>query len=61
MLEQAFEAARTLSSLSKADVAAILEKTKLAAKDGRFEPFKMSVIFDSTAAHPEWLGYNPQT
>jgi predicted aldo/keto reductase-like oxidoreductase len=61
VLDQAFEAARTFSSLSKSDVAGILEKTKPAAVDGRFEPFKTSVIFDSTAAHPEWLGYNPQT
>jgi predicted aldo/keto reductase-like oxidoreductase len=61
VLDQAFEAARTFSSVSKSDVAAILEKTKPTAVDGRFEPFKTSVIFDSTAAHPEWLGYNPQT
>jgi predicted aldo/keto reductase-like oxidoreductase len=61
VLEQAFEAARTFSQFGKDDVVAILEKTKPAARDGRFEPFKTSPIFDSTAAHPEWLGYNPQT
>jgi len=61
VLEQAFEAARTFSQFGKDDIAAILEKTKPAAKDGHFEPFKTSPIFDSTAAHPEWLGYNPQT
>jgi predicted aldo/keto reductase-like oxidoreductase len=61
VLDQAFEAAQTFSQLGERDIAAILEKTKAAAKGGQFEPFKTSPIFDSTAAHPEWLGYNPQT
>jgi aryl-alcohol dehydrogenase-like predicted oxidoreductase len=60
VLDQALEAARTFASASRNDIAAILEKTASAAADGRFEPFKTSPIFDSTAAHPEWLGYNPQ-
>jgi hypothetical protein len=61
VLDQAFEAARTFASVTKSDIAAILEKTTSAAEDGRFEPFKTTPVFDSTAAHPEWLGYNPQT
>jgi predicted aldo/keto reductase-like oxidoreductase len=60
VLDQAFEAAKTFSSVTKEELAAILNKTKPAASDGMFEPFKTSPIFDSTAAHPEWLGYNPQ-
>ena len=60
VLDQAFEAAQTFSTVTKEDIAAILEKSKPAAADGSFEPFKTSAIFDSTAAHPEWLGYNPQ-
>jgi predicted aldo/keto reductase-like oxidoreductase len=60
VLDQAFEAAKTSSQVSPQDIAAILEKTKPIASDGKFEPFKTSAIFDSTAAHPEWLGYNPQ-
>ena len=59
VLEQAFEAANTYSKVTKEELASILEKTKPAASDGMFEPFKTSPIFDSTAAHPEWLGYNP--
>jgi predicted aldo/keto reductase-like oxidoreductase len=59
VLDQAFEAARTFADISKTDIAAILQKAKPAAT-GEFEPFKTSAIFDSTAAHPEWLGYNPQ-
>jgi predicted aldo/keto reductase-like oxidoreductase len=61
VLDQAFEAAKSFSNLTKEDLAAILEKTKAVASEGKFEPFKTSPIFDSTAAHPEWLGYNPQT
>jgi predicted aldo/keto reductase-like oxidoreductase len=61
ILDQAFEASRSFPSRDKSEIAAILEKTSSAAKDGKYEPFKTSQIFDSTAAHPEWLGYNPQT
>ena len=61
VLDQAFEAAKSFSKVSKEDLAAILQKTKPVATEGTFEPFKTSPIFDSTAAHPEWLGYNPQT
>ncbi|MGB8321865.1 MAG: aldo/keto reductase [Candidatus Acidiferrum sp.] len=60
ILDQAFQAAKTSKDVSKSDIAAILQKTATVAADGKFEPFKTSQVFDSTAAHPEWLGYNPQ-
>ncbi len=60
ILDQAFQAAKTAKDVSKSDIAAILQKTATVAADGKFEPFKTSQVFDSTAAHPEWLGYNPQ-
>jgi hypothetical protein len=60
IFDQAFEAARTLSTVRQQDIAAILEKTKQPASEGTFKPFKTSAIFDSTAVHPEWLGYKPQ-
>ena len=60
ILDQAFEAANTYDKLTKADIAAILNKTAAVAMDGKYEPFKTTPMFDSTAAHPEWLGYNPQ-
>lgn len=56
ILDQAFEAAATYSKLSKTDIAAILQKTAAAAADGRYEPFKTTHDFDSTAQHPEWMG-----
>jgi hypothetical protein len=40
ILDQAFEAAKTCSSLSKADIEGILKKTETVAADGKFEPFK---------------------
>jgi aryl-alcohol dehydrogenase-like predicted oxidoreductase len=60
ILEQALDAVRSFQPLSAAQVKAILAKTKTAATDGEFEPFKTSSIFDSTATHPEWLGEEPQ-
>ena len=56
ILEQAIDAVRTFRRLSAAQVKAILAKTKAAAAQGEFEPFKTSSIFDSTATNPEWLG-----
>ena len=61
ILDQAFEAAKSFRTVDKSQIAAILKKTAPAASEGQYEPFKTSPIFDSTAAHPEWLGYNPQT
>jgi predicted aldo/keto reductase-like oxidoreductase len=56
VLDQAVEAAATFRPLGEAEVAALLAKTAPAGKDGRWEPFKTSSIFDATAANPEWLG-----
>jgi predicted aldo/keto reductase-like oxidoreductase len=60
ILEQALDAVRSFQPMSAARVKAILAKTKAAATDGEFEPFKTSSIFDSTATHPDWLGEEPQ-
>jgi aryl-alcohol dehydrogenase-like predicted oxidoreductase len=60
VLEQALDAARTFRSMSAAQVKAILAKTKAAATGGKFELFKTTSIFDSTATHPDWLGEEPQ-
>jgi aryl-alcohol dehydrogenase-like predicted oxidoreductase len=61
ILDQAFQAVKTSATQDKSQIAAILAKTAPAAADGKYEPFKTTPTFDSTAAHPEWLGYNPQT
>jgi aryl-alcohol dehydrogenase-like predicted oxidoreductase len=56
ILDQAFEAARTFQPMTAAAVAALLAKTAGAASEGKYELFKTSSVFDSTAQHPEWLG-----
>ena len=56
ILDQAIKAAQTYDKVSKEQMAAILERTKPHALDGKWELFKTSPIFDSTAQHPEWLG-----
>jgi predicted aldo/keto reductase-like oxidoreductase len=60
VLEQALDALRTFRPMSAARVKAILAKTKTVATDGKFELFKTTSIFDSTATHPDWLGEEPQ-
>jgi predicted aldo/keto reductase-like oxidoreductase len=56
ILEQALTAARTFRPLSSQEVAALLAKTAKAAERGRFERYKTSDHFDSTAHNPQWLG-----
>ena len=60
ILDQAFEAARTFSPMTDANVRALLVRTAGAAARGEFELFKTSSIFDSTTTHPEWLGEEPE-
>ena len=56
LLDQAIDAAKTFKPLSADSVKSLLARTKEAAADGKFELFKTSQHFDSTAEHPEWLG-----
>ena len=60
ILEQALHAARTFHPMSKKTVQALLARTRDAAADGKFEFFKTTSIFDSTAKHPDWLGEEPK-
>lgn len=56
VLDQAVEIATDFRPLTQKEIAAILEKTAAASADGKFELFKTSAYFDSTAKHPEWMG-----
>ena len=56
ILDQALRVAMNFQPLSDTEMSALLRKTEAAAADGRFELFKTSSHFDSTAMHPEWLG-----
>ena len=56
ILEQAMDAARTFQPMSESARQALLDRTAGVAKGGTLELYKTSSSFDSTAAHPEWLG-----
>jgi len=56
ILDQAFEAARSFKPMGADEVAALLDKTKTFAAQGRYEFFKTSSHFDTTAKHADWLG-----
>src|ERR1035438_3801006 len=56
ILDQAFEAAKTFHPMNREQVAQLLAKTKDVALAGKYELFKTSSHFDSTATHPDWLG-----
>jgi hypothetical protein len=56
VLNQAFEATRTFQPMNSDQVAAIAEQTRSLAIDGKFELFKTSSYFDTTAKHPDFLG-----
>ncbi len=60
MLDQAFEAVRTFKPLSEQEVKTLLDKTRKAAAQGEFEPFKTSSIYDATATNPSFLGEEPE-
>ncbi len=56
ILDQAIQAAKTYKSVTEEQIQAVLKRTAPAAADGRWELFKTSAHFDSTATHPQWLG-----
>jgi aryl-alcohol dehydrogenase-like predicted oxidoreductase len=60
ILDQALAAIESFHSLSNGEREALLAKTRAAAANGHFEPFKTSSIFDSTAENPAWLGEEPR-
>jgi len=50
------EADKTFRPMSREDVSQLPAKTKEVATAGKYELFKTSSHFDSTAKHPDWLG-----
>ena len=59
ILDQALEAVRTFKPLTQAEVASLLNRTRSAALEGKYELYKTSTRFDGTQQHPEWLGKDP--
>ena len=56
ILHQALDAARSFKPLGTEEVASLLAKTAVAAKDGQFEGYKTTHNFDGTVHNPQWLG-----
>lgn len=56
ILQQALDAVKTFKPMNQEQVNALLARTAKYAADGKYELFKTSSHFDSTAYHPEWLG-----
>jgi len=56
ILKQAFEVMRDFQPMSKEEMTKLLTRTASVAARGKYELFKTSAHFDSTALHPEWLG-----
>jgi hypothetical protein len=42
--------------MSEEEVGALIAKTQKVAAAGKYELFKTSSHFDTTAKHPDWLG-----
>jgi predicted aldo/keto reductase-like oxidoreductase len=59
-LDQACEAAATFRPMSEEQVGVLLARTAEQGRDGAFELFKTTSIYDGTGAHPEWLGEEPK-
>ncbi|HEY1535689.1 MAG TPA: aldo/keto reductase [Polyangiaceae bacterium] len=56
ILEQAFDAVRTFKPMTGEQVATLLAKTKPYAVEGKYEFFKTSSHFDTTAKHADFMG-----
>ena len=56
VLDQAFDAVKTYRPMDPEQITALAAKTQKAAADGRYELFKTTSHFDTTAKHPDWLG-----
>ena len=56
LLKQAFAAVKSFQPMDEANVATLISKTQDAALNGKYELFKTTAHFDTTARHPDWLG-----
>jgi predicted aldo/keto reductase-like oxidoreductase len=56
LLDQAFAAVKSFQPMDQAGVSALISKSAEAAQNGKYELFKTTAHFDTTARHPDWLG-----
>ena len=55
-LQQTLDVVKNFRPLTRDQISALTAKTKQAAMSGKYELFKTTSHFDSTAKNPEWLG-----
>jgi predicted aldo/keto reductase-like oxidoreductase len=55
-LEQTLNVVKKFKPLTEEQLSALVAKTRPAAMTGKYELFKTTAHFDSTAKNPEWLG-----
>jgi predicted aldo/keto reductase-like oxidoreductase len=55
-LERSLDVVKNFKPLTREQIAALAGRAKDAAMSGKYELFKTTSHFDSTAQHPEWLG-----
>lgn len=58
--DQAFAAVQSFQPMDDVSVAALIAKSEEAAMNGKYELFKTTAHFDTTARHPDWLGSDSQ-
>jgi hypothetical protein len=56
LLNQAFIAVKEFKPMDETAVSQLIAKTEKAALQGKYELFKTTSHFDTTARHPDWLG-----
>jgi uncharacterized protein len=56
LLKQAIAAVKSFQPMDETSVATLISKTQDAALNGKYELFKTTAHFDTTARHPDWLG-----
>ncbi len=55
-MDQAFAVAKSFRPMAEPEMTALLSKTREAAAQGKYELFKTTAFFDTTAKHPDFLG-----
>jgi len=55
-MDQAFAVAKTFKLMAEPEMTALLSRTQDAAAQGKYELFKTTAFFDTTAKHPDFLG-----
>jgi predicted aldo/keto reductase-like oxidoreductase len=56
LLDQAFAAVKSFTPMNEAEVLRLISKSETAAMHGKYELFKTTAHFDTTARHADWLG-----